>query len=281
MKFGAHCYLFTQRWSNRSLEMLPHMRDAGLSALEIAVGEDVSFDPGRLRQRALDLDMAIILSPGGEWPQHCALDSDDADARRRALRWHRKQIELAGECGAVAYTGAIYGRPGNVAPHRPTDEEYDRIAQALHELADTAAAHGLTIALEPMSRFRTHLVNRPRDAVKLVQMANHQNLAVLLDTYHMVVEVRDYEDAFLAAQDHLWGVHACENDRGIPGGGLVPWDQVARALERMHFDGYVMLESYNTSIGDFAARNGVFQDVCPDGWNFARRGIDFLRRKLR
>jgi D-psicose/D-tagatose/L-ribulose 3-epimerase len=94
----------------------------------------------------------------------------------------------------------------------------------------------------------------------------------------MVVEVRDYRQAFLSAADHLWGVHACENDRGVPGGGLVPWDAVGGTLCEAEFDGYVMLETYNSSLGDFAARNGVFQDVCPDGWEFARQGVSFLRK---
>ena len=33
--------------------------------------------------------------------------------------------------------------------------------------------------------------------------------------------------------DLLWGLHACENDRGVPGGGLVPWREIFAALKQI------------------------------------------------
>lgn len=281
MKFGAHCYLFTERWSDRSAGWLSAARELGLDALEIAVGQDVEFDPERLGEQAREDGLELVLSPGGEWPPRCDLSSADEREHRRALEWHSGNIELARRCGAVAYTGAVYGRPGRVRPHRPTEREYARTADGLRRLADFAAERGVTVAIEPMSRFRTHLVNRPEQAMELVDRAGHPNLSVLLDTYHMVPEVRDYRRAVRAAGGRLWGVHACENDRGVPGGGLVPWDAVAAALRDVDFDGYVILETYNTSLGDFAARRGIFRGVCPDGREFVRQGLRFLRERLR
>jgi D-psicose/D-tagatose/L-ribulose 3-epimerase len=96
----------------------------------------------------------------------------------------------------------------------------------------------------------------------------------------MVTEVRDYGQAILDARSHLWGMHACENDRGVPGGGLVPWDDVFAALRQLDFDGYVILESYNSSISDFAFRRGMYHDVCPDGETFIREGLAFVRAGL-
>jgi hypothetical protein len=48
----------------------------------------------------------------------------------------------------------------------------------------------------------------------------------------------------------------------------------------MDFNGYVMLETYNTGLDDFGPRRGIFQDVCPDGFDFVRRGLDFLRGRF-
>ena len=41
-----------------------------------------------------------------------------------------------------------------------------------------------------------------------------------------------------------------------------------------------ILEGYNTALGDFAFRRGVFRDLCPDGDDFVRRGVTFLRGRL-
>ena len=131
-----------------------------------------------------------------------------------------------------------------------------------------------------MSHFRTHIANTPGQILRLIALADHPNLAVLLDTYHMITEVRDYAAAIRTVGSKLWGLHVCENDRGVPGGGLVPWDQVAAALREIAFDGYVMLEAYNSSLDDFAYRRGMFHDVCPDGVAFARTGLGFLKDRL-
>ena len=44
---------------------------------------------------------------------------------------------------------------------------------------------------------------------------------------HMITELRDYKAAIRETGALLWMLHACENDRGAPGGGLVPWDDIA------------------------------------------------------
>ena len=65
--------------------------------------------------------------------------------------------------------------------------------------------------------------------------------------------------------------------------GVGPSDTSARGrLSRsLRFDGYVGLEGYNSSIGDFAFERGMFHNVCPDGDDFVRRGIAFLREQAR
>jgi len=40
---------------------------------------------------------------------------------------------------------------------------------------------------------------------------------------------------------------------------------------------YVAFEGYNTSIGDFGWSRGMFQNVCPDGDEFVRKGLTFVR----
>jgi D-psicose/D-tagatose/L-ribulose 3-epimerase len=278
MKYGVHSYLFTDRWADDRLGILDTARELGFDAFEISTGDDVEFTPGLTRRRAEALGLALTVGPGGYWPPGYDLSADDPADRRHGLAWHQRQVDQAVEIGAVAYCGALYGQPGAVRRRRPPADEYPRTAEGLYRLAEYACGGGVAVVLEPMSRFRTHLVNTAEQATRLINLAGHPNLGVLLDTYHMITEVRDYAAAMRAAGDRLWGVHACENDRGLPGGGLVPWDAVFAALHDLDFDGYLFLETYNSSIGDFAYRRGVFQNPCPDGYAFARDGLSFLKR---
>ena len=195
------------------------------------------------------------------------------------MAWHKNQVGLAHELGARAYCGSIYGHTGVVKKRRPPPDENRRVAEGLHELATYAEAHDVTIVLEPMSHFRTHLVNTPAQLMHLIKLADHANLRVLLDTYHLITEITDYAEAIRTTGDRLWGIHACENNRGVPGSGLVPWADVFDTLHEVGFDGYVGLESYN-SRQEFAWQRGMFHNVCPDAEAFIRQGVKFLRAGL-
>lgn len=276
-RYGAHAYLFTDHWSDAGLPLFDTARELGLDAFEIPVGDDVVFDARKARRRAEALGLTLVLSPGGAWPLRCDLSSLDREERRAGLRWHRAQIDLAARTGAVAYTGALYGHPGVVRPRNPEAEEWRWAAEGLHRLAGHGARRGVAVVIEPMSHFRTHVVNTAAQAMRLADLAGHPNLRILLDTYHMVTEVTDYGAAFREAAPRLWGVHACENNRGCPGTGILPWGGIFQVLRDIAFEGWIILEAYNSSIGDFALRRGMFHNVCPDGPAFVRKALAFLR----
>ena len=245
--------------------------------VEISVGDDVVFDARRTGERAASLGIDLMVGPGGLWPLECDMSSDDPHERAKGLEWHKRVVDVTAELGAVAYTGCLYGHTGVVKRRRPPAEEYQWTAEGLHSLGEYAAEHGVVIALEPMSHFRTHLVNTPDQLMRLITMADHPNLRALFDTYHVVTEVRDYEAALRTLAPRLFAIHACENDRGTPGGGLLPWEKIFRTIHEIGFEGYIGLEGYNSGLGDFAFERGMFHNLCPDGPAYVRRGIGFLR----
>ena len=277
VKYGAHCYLFTRSWSDADVGFLDLARGLGLDMFELSVGDDVVFDPGLTGRRAASLGLDLVIGPGGRWPLDADLSSDDPADRARGLAWHERQVDLAAELGAWAYAGCLYGHPGVVKRRRPPADEMPRVAEGLHALAGYAAVRRVTLVLEPMSRFRTHLVNTPAQLARLIALAGHANIKATFDTYHAVTEVRDYAEGLRALGPRLALVHACENDRGVPGGGLVPWEAVFRTLAGIGFDGTIGLETYNTRLGDFAFERGIFQDLCPDGRAFVEKGLAFLK----
>jgi D-psicose/D-tagatose/L-ribulose 3-epimerase len=280
MKYGVHCYIFTDRWSDERLHILESAKKLGADVVEIAIGDDVHFTPALTRRKAEELGLELATGPGGYWPLECDLSSDDSEERQRGLAWHKTQVDVTAELRAIAYTGALYGHPGVVKRRIPPPDEYQHTAESLHQLAEYAQQQGVKIVLEPMSHFRTHVVNTPDQMMQLITIADHENLRILLDTYHLITEIRDYAQAIRIVRDCLWGIHACENDRGVPGGGLVPWDTIFATLQEINFDGYMLLESYNSSLGGFAYSRGMFHNVCPDAHAFVREGLAFLRQQL-
>ena len=276
-KYGAHQFLWKSHWTDADRPILDAARALGVTLLEISLGDDVQFDRARVRRHAQALGLELSVGPGNVWPDQCNLSADDPHHRQLGLAWHKKVIDWSAELGAAAYCGALYGHPGQVCRRRPPADELARAAENLHLLADYASHLGVRIVIEPMSRFRLHLVNTAAQAVNLVRLADHANLRVNLDTFHMITEERDYGAAIRGAAPVLWGLHACENDRGVPGGGLVPWPDVFAALAGVNGCIRLMLETYNTGPGDFGFSRGIFQDLCPNPESFIRQGLEFIQ----
>jgi len=281
LKFGAHQFLWRSHWTDADLGILDTARELGCTLFEVSLGYDVRFDRPRLRRHAESLGMELTVGPGNLWPAECNISADDPQHRQLGLAWHKRTIEHATELGAAAYCGAIYSHPGHVCRRVPPADELPRTAENLHTLAEFADTLGVRVVIEPMSRFRNHLINTAAQAVNLLQLAMHPNLRVNLDTYHMITEERDYGAAIRSALPVLWGLHACENDRGVPGGGLVPWSDVFAALQEATSCVRLMLETYNTGPEGFGYSRGVFQNVCPDPERFVQQGLDFLRQCVR
>lgn len=278
-KFGAHQFLWKSHWTDQDLPILDTVRRLGCTLFEVSLGDDVKFDRRLLKRQAEALGIELTVGPGNLWPEACNISADDPARRELGMAWHKRMIQQAGELGAAAYCGAIYSRPGYVCRRPPPVDELPRTAELLAALAEYARQFEVRLVIEPMSRFRLHLINTSAQAMELVRLAGHPNILVNLDTYHMITEERDYGAAIRKAMPALWGLHACENDRGVPGGGLVPWTSVFTALNETKGCVRLMLETYNTS-GDFGFSRGIFQDLCPDPEKFVSQGVAFMRSSL-
>ena len=279
-KLGAHQFLWKSHLTDSDLCVLDTAQRLGCTFLEVSLGDDVRFDRARLRRHAESLGLELTVGPGSLWPEECNISADDSRQRRLGLEWHKKLIAQASELGAVAYCGAIYSRPGHVCKRPPSAAELARAAENLHFLAEFGARLEVRLVIEPMSRFRVHLINTAAQAMCLLRLADHPNLRVNLDTYHMITEERDFAAAIQRSLPVLWGVHTCENDRGVPGGGLVPWKAVFEALGHATDCVRLMLETYNTGPAGFGYSRGIFQDLCPDPEQFVQRGLAFLQNSL-
>lgn len=288
MDYGAHSYLFTDHWADDQVDILAEAAKLGLGYLELSVGDDVVFDPTKTRTRAEALGIRLTVGPGGVWAADCDLSSDSAAERALGLAWHKKQIDLAAAVGAEAYCGALYGHPGTIRRRKLPVAELEYTAAGLHKLASYAATLGVKVVLEPMSHFRTHLINTPQQLHQLLELADHANLYALLDTYHLVTEIRDYGAGIRLLADRLFALHACGSDRGLPGASqtlkqdLVPWTEVFTALTETDFQGLIMFETYNSSLrdGNFAFERGMFHNVCPDGAAFVEQARAFIEQGL-
>jgi D-psicose/D-tagatose/L-ribulose 3-epimerase len=74
--------------------------------------------------------------------------------------------------------------------------------------------------------------------------------------------------------------HACENDRGAPGSGHVPWEAVLPALNALDYQGWVVIESFGSRIPEIATAACIWRDLASSPEALAREGLEFLRSRL-
>ena len=113
--------------------------------------------------------------------------------------------------------------------------------------------------------------------IELADLVGSPNVRLHLDTYHMNIEEKGWAEPVLLAGERLCHFHLCENDRGIPGTGLVGWEELFGGLAQIGYAGYAGLESFVDVSDDMVAGTCVWRDLAPTGDVLVRDGTAFLR----
>jgi len=143
-------------------------------------------------------------------------------------------------------------------------------------VAEYALDYNVTIGLEPVNRYETYLINTCEQALKLKEMIGVENVKIHLDTYHMNIEEKSFYEATKLAGTDLIHYHLCENDRGIPGTGLVDWDGIFKALSEINYTGYAGLESFVDCTDNM--NTWVWRQLAPSGDVLLKEGIVFVNK---
>jgi len=161
----------------------------------------------------------------------------------------------------------------------------DRAAADFHELGDRAAKRGLRVGYEALA-WGTH-VNDHRDAWEIVRRADHDNIGLIVDSFHTLGRKIDPEtirripgnkiffvqlaDAPLIEMDLLyWSRHF----RNMPGEGDLDVTAFMRAVMATGYNGPISLEIFNDQF-----RGGSTTGVARDGYRSLVALMDDVRRQ--
>ena len=274
MKLGIHAYAWCSQWSNETLDLIDRVKKLGMDFIEIPLMCLETFDANAIKNRLDSVGLPAVTSTVllGDTD----ITSDDAEIRAKGTRYLKDCVKATSDIGASSFSGVIYSQFVKPTIKRPTEQTWQYSADCLREAALFAKDLGVTIGLEPVNRYETYLVNTCQQAMKLKQMIGEDNIKIHLDTYHMNIEEKSFYDATKLAGDNLVHYHLCENDRGIPGTGLVAWDDIFRALGEMNYQGHAALESFVDCTDNM--NTWVWRQLAPDGDTLLKEGVAFIRK---
>jgi|HigsolmetaAR206D_1030411.scaffolds.fasta_scaffold13187_1 Sugar phosphate isomerases/epimerases len=279
MQIGVNTWVWVAPPTTSDLEwLIPQIAAMGFNLVELPFEVPNSFNYARARELAdthgLAISTVVAIGPDRD------LISPDPAVRADAVAYVRHCIEAAHQLGSRILAGPLYSAVGRTWQMSAAERErtMDELAQILRPLAEYAYQHGVTLCVEPLNRFETSLINLTSQGCDLIDRVNHPGCKLLLDTFHMNIEERSLGAAIRMAGSRIGHVHTCENDRGAPGSGHVPWQEVADALKEVGYNGPLVIESFSSEVQTIARAAAVWRSFASSQDALAREGLAFLRR---
>jgi D-psicose/D-tagatose/L-ribulose 3-epimerase len=281
MKLGVSTWLWTSPFRTETTALFPKIKRMGFDFVEIPV-EDPSLIDGKAVRRALDNQGLTCVVCGAFGPTR-DLTHEDPQVHAVAFDYIARCLELCGDFGTDVFAGPMYSAVGKrrVLPAAARQIEWERAVTNVRQVATLAAAHRVRLAIEPLNRFETDLVNNAEHVVRLVDEIAHPAAGIMMDSYHMALEERNNEQALRAVGHRLVHVQVSDNYRGCPGKGQVRWDTFKRGLEACQAAGYrggVAIESFTPEIVELANAVCFWRPMEPNQDEFATDGLAFLKR---
>lgn len=280
MEVGIHPFIWTAKWDESSLPLINKAKEMGFDFIEVPlVKTDISL--ARKVRKQLRLAGINCCSTTTGLNQNTDLTSNNANIRLNGIKHLKNCIIDTVEIGCKVFGGVIYSAFGKNVGRPPNDEEWNFSAEGLRKVAKFAKRYGITLAIEPVNRYETYLINTASQSKKLKKMIGEKNVKVRLDTYHMNIEEKDFYKVIKTTGDDLCHIHLCENDRGIPGSGHCDWDGVFKALSEIGYNKTASIESFVSTIPERAAATCIWRKLAPNGDVLAQEGLRFLRNKIK
>ncbi len=280
VKFGVNTLVWCLPFAEKHLDLIDKVGAMGFEVIELTPAEEYeNLPPEKVRRR---LEKAKVeVSVCAAFGQANDISVRDASIRQKGIDFVKGNVDWIRALGGRIIGGPIYAEVGrkrfiNEAERKA---EWDRAVESLKRIGEYAEKKGAVIAIEPINRFETDMVNLAQQAYRMCEQVGNPAVRMMLDTFHMNIEERRIGDAIKASKKHLVHLHTCSNDRGAPGDGHIPWHEVRQALIDIDYDGYGVIESF--AQGQVAAFANIWRPLVDNQEEIPRRGLQFLREALR
>ena len=276
-KFGIHTFIWTEDFSEKDLPLIDRAKELGFDAIDIGMMGPEGFPTNQVKQKIKE----VGIGAASTWPgsRDANILNPDPEIRKRGIEWLKKAVDINAEIGSKVIGGLTFGAAGYLTGRPRTQEEWDWSVECMREVALYAKDKSdLILGVEPVNRFETHFLNIAEDAVKYCKDVGTGNVKVHLDSYHMMREETNFTKAVEACgKKYLGYVHVCENNRGIPGTGLVPWKEFFTALKRVGYEGPLTIEAFDPSFEELNKLTATWRYYTETGEELAIQGLRNLK----
>ena len=267
--------LWTTFVEEKHSPLFQELKDAGFDGVEIPIGAGDAAHYTRLKAELdrVGLECTTVLAVDSD---HDPISPDPA-VRDKAREKICDAIALNVVLGSGTMCGPFHSAYKQFSGSGPTEQEVQHSAEVMRVAGEVAQSAGVIMALEPLNRFETYLLNTMAQARDYADLANHPNVKILYDTHHVHIEEKCPAAAIKTLGDTIGHVHVSENDRGTPGSGQVQWEKNFSTLHEVGYDGWLVFEAFSRIDQEFAGMIHIWRDFFDDPKDVYEKGLPFIR----
>jgi D-psicose/D-tagatose/L-ribulose 3-epimerase len=279
---GVNTWVWTSPLTDDRLAGLaPRVADWGFDVIELPVEEVGDWDAEQaaklLESLGLTATLVAAMRPGREL---VVADSRTIAATRDYLC---RLVDIAHTVSSPVVAGPLYASVGRT--WRMTESErracYSQLRENLAPVVELAHGAGVTIAVEPLNRFETSVINTVDQAIEALDGLPTDACGLGLDTFHMNIEEQDIPAAIRRAGDRVAHVQVCANDRGAPGADHIDWPGIVAALDEVGYEGPLTIESFTRDNETMATAASIWRPLARSQDAIAVDGLSFLTGLVR
>jgi sugar phosphate isomerase/epimerase len=228
----------------------------GYDGVELAIRDPGLVDADELLRVVSAHGLQVpAIGTGQAWGEEGLSYTDpDPDVRAAAIARTISHVPFAARTGAVIIIGLLRGI---VKPGVDHAQAMDWLVEALQQCCARARPHGVRLALEPINRYETTLINNLAQGLELLERVGADNMGLMPDTFHMNIEDAVIEDSLRACGDRIFHVHVADSNRWYPGAGHLDFRSILDTLYATGYQGYVSGEFMPLPDADTSAQESI------------------------
>lgn len=240
---------------------LANIASLGYDGVELAIRDPRLIDLDNLNELVSKHNLKVpAIGTGQAWGEEGLSFTDPKPAvRRAAIERIKSHIPVAAHFESVIIIGLIRGI---VKPGVNAAQTMNWLIDAIRECSDAAHPYGIRLALEPINRYETTLINNVAQGLDLIASVGADNFGLLLDTFHMNIEEPIIEDSIRLCDKRIFHFHVADSNRWYPGAGHLNFKSIMETLGSISYQGWVS--------GEFLPK--------PEAKTAAQKSIVYLRR---
>ena len=277
-KYGVASLIWSEDFSKNGLPLIQKAKSLGFDVIDISMTNAEKFPVKAVKKAAKDAGIEVVTTIG--MPKNCNLISPDPSIRKNGVNKLKNLVDINMEIDSKLLGGVIYAAWGYISGKPRTIDEWKWSVEGIRQVGEYAKKTGdVVLAVEPVGRFESHFLNIAEDAVRYCKEVGTGNVKVHLDAFHMIREESSFTGAVnTCGKEYLAYVHACENNRGIPGTGLVPWKEFFIALKNIGYEGALGIESFDPSFEEINRLAAIWRKYADTGEELATQGLANLKK---